>query len=825
MKTLEIIRTATLSIFIFFAFTLGAAGTKQLRYNINGRIIDKASGEPVEFATVALYNMDNSLVSGTSSDIDGQFTLEAGRGNYRLCASLIGYVDASIEIEVVASSIDNIEIAIEEDAQMLSAATVTSKVPLLQMKMDKMVVNVSQSAFASSSDGMELIRKSPGVVVDNDGNVTLNGKKVTVWIDGRPAYVEGKALETLLKSTSGSSIDKIELMDHPSSKYDAQGEGGIINIKTKKGALQGLSGSAGINGGGMYYSSHDYAPIDINSNLNLAYRTAKTNTIVNMSAGQGTYANLLQIETLLQEDEKGRLEQISDDFIGSTYRSYQLKLSNDWFINEKNTLGFIVSVPGSRSLTLKDNPLNYTETTLNGEVISKNWSEIYTKMSNPQKGANLNFTHVFDQQKSSEITLNADYYLNNYRSNNLTTMFMSEQAEDGQKEYRDISSRRRVDIISARADYQSVVWDNTMFETGAKWTLSNAANNTDHKEEAESSYEEKTEYSYKEQIAAAYVSFSRQFSERLSAKAGLRAEYTYSNGDWTSSDVLTKKDYLDLFPTAYLSYAASEKIHYNLSYTRRVNRPNYSYLNPTKEYVDAHTFVVGNPDLNPEYIDNVALQTGIGQHLAVIAEYKHTSDMIVQTPIISVEGASSKGLKWDNFGANNQFDIVVNVAALPVTKWLQLSAYVAEIYMGNKAVQSDFSMGRFFTQAYANGTFMMPKDWIVELDANYQSRLCWGYFGLHPKFQSNIAAKKTFLDGKMTFTIKLSDIFRTSSDDIDIYDPATSGLNSVMLQKNFNQKLIASLNWSFGRAQKTKSRNVGNLEESSRAAVGSGLGK
>jgi len=819
------IRTAALTIFFLLTFILGAAGAKQSRYSISGRVIDKATGEPVEFVTVALYNVDNSLVGGTSSDLEGRFILEAGRGSYRLCASLIGYVDTTLELEVVDSSIDMVDITIEEDVQQLTAATVTSKIPLLQMKMDKMVVNVSQSAFASSSDGLELIRKSPGVVVDNDGNVTLNGKKVTVWIDGRPAYVEGKALENLLKSTSGSSIDKIELMDHPSSKYDAQGEGGIINIKTKKGSIQGLSGSAGINGGGMYYSSHKYAPVDVSANLNLAYRTAKTNTQVNLSGGQGTYANLLQIETLLKEDEDGRLMQKSDDFIGSTYRSYQFKLSNDWFINEKNTLGFIVTVPGATSLTLKDNPLNYTETTLNDEVISRNWSEIHTKMSNPQKGANLNYTHIFDQQKSSELTVNVDYYHNKYTSYNLTTMSENGQIEGGENDYREITSNSRVNIISARADYQCVFWGNTMFETGAKWTLSNTGNNTDHKENLGSLYEDTTEYTYKEHVGAAYLSFSRQFSDKLSAKAGLRAEYTYSYGDWMSSGELTRKDYLNLFPTAYLSYAASEKVRLNLSYARRVNRPKYSYLNPTREYVDAHTFIVGNPDLNPEYIDNVSLQTGFGRYLSVIAEYRHTSDMIVQTPIISVSGLSSKGLKWENFGANNQFSLVANVAALPVTKWMQLSAYVAEVYMGNNAAQTDFSKGRFFTQAYADLTFMMPKNWTVELDANYQSRLCWGYFELHPKFQSNIAVKKTFLDGKMTLSAKLSDIFRTSSDDLDIYDPATSDFNSTMLQKNFNQKLIVGLNWSFGKAQKTKSRNVGNLEETSRAVAGSALGK
>lgn len=119
-----------------------------------------------------------------------------------------------------------------EDTQMIAGATVTERVKLIEMKIDKLVMNVSQSAFAQGSNVLDLIRKAPGVTIDKDGNVTLNGKKVQVWIDGRPSYLDGKGLEALLRSTPGSSIDKFELMEHPSAKYDAEGQGGIINIKT-----------------------------------------------------------------------------------------------------------------------------------------------------------------------------------------------------------------------------------------------------------------------------------------------------------------------------------------------------------------------------------------------------------------------------------------------------------------------------------------------------------------------------------------------------------------------------------------------------------------
>ena len=221
---------------------------------IRGKVIDKTTGEAVEYATVALFAADNTLIAGTSTGSDGSFSFRLGTGTYRLTATMLGYLDLQRELELLPAG-TSLELMLEPDSRMLTGASVTSKVPLLKIKMDRMVVNVAQSAFAASSDGLELLRKSPGVVIDSDGNVTLNGKKASIWLDGRPSYLDGKALETLLKSTSGTSIDRIELIEHPGAKYDAQGEGGIINIKTRKGAMQGLSGTLGANGGGMSFKS------------------------------------------------------------------------------------------------------------------------------------------------------------------------------------------------------------------------------------------------------------------------------------------------------------------------------------------------------------------------------------------------------------------------------------------------------------------------------------------------------------------------------------------------------------------------------------------
>ena len=205
---------------IFAVFAIPASAARQERVQAKGKVFD-VQGQPLAFATVALMAKDSTIVGGTSTDMEGAYVLEANAGSYTLVASMIGYRDLSLEVVLRAPVTELEEITLEDDSEMLEAAKVTEKVSLVEMKMDKIVMNVSQSAFAQTSNALDLVKKAPGVTIDKDGNIKLNGKSVAIWIDGRPSHMDGKSLENLLRSTSGTSIERFELMPNPSSKYDA----------------------------------------------------------------------------------------------------------------------------------------------------------------------------------------------------------------------------------------------------------------------------------------------------------------------------------------------------------------------------------------------------------------------------------------------------------------------------------------------------------------------------------------------------------------------------------------------------------------------------
>ncbi|HPS25379.1 MAG TPA: carboxypeptidase-like regulatory domain-containing protein, partial [Bacteroidales bacterium] len=184
---------------------------------VNGRVIDKNSGNPLSYATVAIRNDEDVVVAGATSAEDGTFEMaNVPYGSYRMITSFMGYKNLEIDVTLEASKLDVGTIELEEDAQTLATAVITAKVPVIEHKLDKIVMNVSEAVSTQGSNALEVLRKAPGVTIDMDGNVKLNGQAVSIWIDGRPSYLSGLELEALLRSTDGTTIDKIELMAHPS---------------------------------------------------------------------------------------------------------------------------------------------------------------------------------------------------------------------------------------------------------------------------------------------------------------------------------------------------------------------------------------------------------------------------------------------------------------------------------------------------------------------------------------------------------------------------------------------------------------------------------
>ena len=796
------------------------SAAKQERGEIRGKIIDRETGEPIGWATVALLGQDSTLVCGTACDADGLYSLQAAPGHYILSVSFIGYKDSSTGIELGCGLTNAGTTGLESESQSITGAVVTERIKLVEMKMDKLVMNVSQSAFAQGSDAMELIRKAPGVTVDKDGNIKLNGKAVTIWIDGRPSGMNGQALESLLRGTRGDTIEKFEIMEHPSAKYDAEGQGGIINIKTKRNALSGLNGSIGTDNGGMYFRNIDRAYWQTDSHANLNYRSKSTNTYLNLNGSLYQTGIDMKVKNDL-EQAAGMYSQISRSLICSDWRTLQAKLGNDWFIDDKNTFGVIVSVPVIKFGMPSGRKDNRTEQSMNGILTDMSESEIKSSNRTTQVNANVNWTHIFDAAKGSEMTVNADWYRTDGSTKNLQgTYSRATEAEDWMESRRDIISDNSIDIYSAKIDYQSAVFGKAMLETGGKWALSRTGNDMTRNETGQEPFNSRTAFDYREHIGAAYLSMAMQMSAKWSMKAGLRGEYTNSYGDWKSENSSTRRSYFDVFPTLYLGYVPSEKWRLSMSYTRRITRPDYDRLNPVEIYIDSHNCIVGDPDIKPEYNDGITLQAGFRQHLSWSVGYNFTNGLMDQRPVFKENG--DERLVWGNFGRRHIASAGLNVTELPVVRWLLWTASANGMYIRNMG-EGNYVNGKPFANIYTCLTFVIPKDWKIQLDGYAASRMSWGYFRIHPQFFSNLAVKKNLLSDRMTLSVNISDLFRTMRTNLDLVN--VQGVSSSFIgQKYYAQKVRVGLSWNFGKAHQTRARKVGDLEEASRIGNSGGIG-
>ena len=326
MKHNSKIRAAA-AITVLLLWAVCAPARPQNSRSISGTVTDASTSEPIAYATVALIAPDSTVVNGTTTDSAGHFTLDRiPSGNYRLLVSFIGYKDLVTGLDAIPSQ--RAVLALEQDSEMLDEAVVTARRPVIEQKLDKIVMNVSDAVSTEGSNGTDLLRKAPGVTIDFDGNVKLNGSNVAVWLDGRPSNLSGKELEVLLQSTDGTSIDRIEIMAHPSAKYDAAGGGGIINIVTKKNFMEGLNGSVNLSYGGMYFDRYNQ---NANGSVNLNYRGRKTSTFLTYSAGYDDMnANLLS-ESLYGSNYEMAMSNTSNMLMRNFNQMF--RAGNDWYIS------------------------------------------------------------------------------------------------------------------------------------------------------------------------------------------------------------------------------------------------------------------------------------------------------------------------------------------------------------------------------------------------------------------------------------------------------------------------------------------------------------
>ena len=699
---------------------ISLSGFAQVKGNISGKLVDGGDKRVIASATVSLLKLkDSSIIKTDIVDGEGNFSFEnIQAGTYFVTASSIGHLKTYSKGFVIDDSHTTEQLGVLQlkgEDKTLATVTVVSRKPFIERKLDKTIINVEASVSNAGNTTMEVLEKSPGVSVDKDGNISLKGKQgVIILIDGKQTYMGAQDLANYLQSMPASNLEQIELMPNPSSKYDASGNYGVINLKTKKNRVKGFNGSVSSTYGRGSYGR-------INNSLNLNYRNGKFNLFSAFSENHRR-----QNQTLLIHREyftpAGSPDKIFDQKVDllKTRNSNNAKIGVDFYATKNTTVGLVFSGyvnPGTQKTTnlayLKDGTGNVVSILNSPSMQKEKWENI---------SGNFNVRHSFDST-GREIT--ADLDVLQYR-NRQEQQFLSENYSPlwVKQSYDELSSvlPSKIKVHSAKVDYVQPFKKGLKMETGLKSSYVTTDNfagyyNIIGGAAVQDNYKT-NHFIYKENINAGYVNFSKEF-KKWSLQAGLRAENTnYTGkqfGNPIHADSAFKNSYTGLFPTMFAGYKLNDKNEFGFSYGRRISRPDYEDLNPFIFFIDKYTYEAGNPFLKPMFANVFELTHTYNKFLTTTLNYTHNRDMFNE---YFEQLGYATVVRQNNYGSINELSFALNAEIKPF-KWWTMMPYAEINYNEVKSNVYGYDLQTKNTgfSANMNNQFRFKKGWGGELFA------------------------------------------------------------------------------------------------------------
>lgn len=577
--------------FLLLLCTLQSFAQDAKTINVKGKVIDDQSKQPIEYASIILSSaIDQKLVKSVASDKNGEFTLTIIPGKYHLTIEFISFEPILIENKQIDTDLDLGVFALLEDNILLESVVIKGEKSTSELKLDKKVFNVGKDLMSNGGSATDILNNVPSVNVDANGGISLRGNTgVRILINGKPSML---SMNNGLQQIPASNIEKVEVITNPSARYDAQGGAGIINIVLKKNNLNGFNGSIQAGAGN---------PTNYTSNLNLSYKTEKFNLFTNVGLRirdffitddrkQTTFNNSIK-STLLQNNITHR----KDD-------SYNFYIGGDYYINEKNTL------TGSfyHSTLIINNNIDYNYNYFNANNVTDSTVYRFEHYREPKKYNQLELYHVktFDNKdKKWTTSLQYDFW-NDDENQNINEQKIFPAATPIKNTIsRNIESSNDIFIQS---DFVTTFGESGRFETGIRTDLRAIRSEylAQLNEVVLPQYNNK--FNYDENLFSGYFQIGNKIN-KFNYLLGLRAEMsviTIADRVGTFKD---RKEYINLFPTAHFIYNIQKTTDLQLSYSRRIDRPQFWQLNPFGGLSDMRNLTIGNPDLDPTYTNSFEL--------------------------------------------------------------------------------------------------------------------------------------------------------------------------------------------------------------------------
>lgn len=752
-------------ILTLIAFVL-LSGSMQAQsgFNISGQVIDNA-GKPLSgIQIVLLQAKENTVVKIEISNTDGSYDFNNLKEDfYYIFIEDIDfkvYQSEAISLTAQKSSIDFPPIIMVANViNALEEVVVTRKKPFVENKIDRTVVNVEAFITAAGGNAMDVLEKSPGISVDQNGTITFKGKSgVQVFIDDKPSYLSGSELESYLKSLPASTLDKIELMTNPPAKFDATGGAGIINIISKRSMSKGFNA-------GLTSRVSQGRKVGGNQDLNFNYMNNKFRLFGNIGYGEQNPINDLFIFRRFKDDA-GNTQSLfyQNSFINTEVKSATAKVGIDYYASDRTTIG--VGFSGILKSTDRFFDVKSEITDANSIIESLIIADNSQEQKFNNGAVNLNVRHELDSL-GQKINFDVDY-LNYYTKTNQifnNSIYEPDNSLSSQDQLLG-SLPSDIDIYTFKGDYTLPFKNGSSFEAGYKISYTETDNIADYKDvidgEAIPNYDSSNHFKYDEIINAGYVNFNTSY-QRFTFQAGLRLENTDSKGNQFGNIEKPasefKNNYTNLFPTAYVQYHLDSIGNNSLviNYGKRINRPNFQMLNPFISPLDKFTYYSGNPYLKPVFTNNYELSYRYKSIFSGTLSYTHSKDDITETIQIK------DGIYYSqpgNIGKSEFLSANVN-AQLDFFKWWSANAYSEILYskFKSKLFTEDLATSGTFWYFSLNNSLKFEQGWSAEISGTYQTDYVSAQFILLSRSSVNLGLQKKFFADKASIKLAVNDIF------------------------------------------------------------------
>jgi len=774
-----------------------------------GSILD-SSKEAIPFANILLLkSSDSSLIKGTTSNDLGKFNfrIDIKNDSYLIQFSSVGYKSIYKNISVTDgdSKIDLGVINLTSSNIGLKEVSVTAKNTFIEMKSDKMVLNMENRPAGSGNNALEALERTPGVIVNKANEViTLSGKSgIQIQINGRKIYAENAQLFSTLESMPSDNISKIEIISNPSSKYDAD-VSGILNIVLKKPQNQGLSMDVKTNVGYGKYEKYT-------GGINTYFNSNKLNMFVITNFGNiksegfdsriiDTYSN-----PLLYSNQR--------QFLKKDFSAY-IRCGFDYSIDSLRSLGLIYT-NNSGKLSAETQSISNSINKIDN-TSEKSLSQTSTiRGPKPENTFNVYYSQKLKHEKG-KLDCNLDwYFLNSERrfDNHINGALL-----ETNNNYNYIL-KNDVNILDFKIDYSRTVFKNLVVETGFKSDfVGNAGANTFYWQNVYTD-SMSSSYKYRQQINAFYFTLNKPLTNKLSAKIGVRAE----NENVKESNLITNVNYnrkvMKIYPTAYLLYNFNPKHNLVLSYTNKTNRLPINAVSEIKRYTDPNTYYQGNPQLKASTENTLILMYGYNQKIFINAFYGITQNLMF-TKVI--ETSSGNKLTFVNSDYFKQIGCQLTVNYDITTWWnINFDSYFLKqsVYSKQENIKLKYSDTPFFDYFILSQIFLI-KSFRLELISWHAGIIYTGLTAEQPKSSVDLAIKHSLgKKQRWNVTLAMYDLFKTNKSTFITTDNNSKLVYSV---SNDSRQIWMKLMYKLGniKTKKSDKRAYSNSDIDSRVQGG-----